>query len=35
MIAVVDPREAGAVTVGEGRAPLWQYFSSLLRQTCA
>jgi hypothetical protein len=26
MIAVVDPRQADAVMVGEGHTPLWQYF---------
>jgi hypothetical protein len=25
MIAIVDPRQAEAVVVGEGHAPLWQY----------
>jgi hypothetical protein len=25
MIATMDPRQADAVMVGEGHAPLWQY----------
>jgi hypothetical protein len=30
MIATMDPRQADAVIVGEGDAPLWEYFSRLL-----
>jgi len=30
MIATMDPKQADAVMVGEGHAPLWQYFSRLL-----
>jgi hypothetical protein len=32
MIATMDPWQADAVVVGEGHAPLWQYFFRL-RQT--
>jgi hypothetical protein len=33
MIATMDPGQADAVIVGQGYAPLWEYFSRLLRQT--
>ena len=30
MIAIVDPRQADAVMVGEGQPPLWQYLCPLV-----
>jgi hypothetical protein len=31
MIATMDPGQADAVIVGQGYAPLWEYFSRLLK----
>jgi hypothetical protein len=32
MIAIVDPQASRRVIVGEGHAPLWQYFSRLRKK---
>jgi hypothetical protein len=35
MLATMDPWQADAVVVGEGHAPLWQYFWRLLKRSAA
>jgi hypothetical protein len=32
MIAIMDPRHGDAEMVGEGHAPLWQYFAGVRRK---